>query len=100
MTKGDGIASFVLQNQGYLVVGIVIGGTIPAIGSRLHDWCHLPLSQPIVIIAETTREDWDAQNRLVAPWKDDPEIPRDPEIPCDFKGRRNVPARYFKAMTD
>ena len=90
MTKGDEIASFVIQRRGYLVVGIHPGSTI-AIGEKLYDWAHLPLSQPIVIVAETTQEDWREQGRIVMPWKDDPEVP---------KAQEPTGGTFFKAITD
>jgi hypothetical protein len=93
MTKGDEVAQFIIQQRGYIVVvGFQGWGAVPSPGQRLTVFADMPLSQPVVVVAETDGKDWMDQMRCAAPrFQSDPEVPR---------AKSTAGGRYFKCNTD
>lgn len=93
MTKGDEVASHILQRRGYLVVGIDPLTEFPKRGHVFMEFAGMQLSQPIVVTEETDRADWIEQMKCaIDPFKADLTVPRQHSTPSK--------AKFFKAVTD
>ena|ERR1700734_1804293 len=94
MLPGDEVASFLIAERGYIVLGLLIP-TAQA-GDALMTFAGMNLSQPVVLTEPTDRNDWLAQSKLAAPrFKPRADIPR-----SSLAEQSKVEAWFWRAITD
>lgn len=92
MTKGDEVASFLIQERGYIVVGMQSWFPELELPAYLNSLAGMELSQELVVYQKTTFNDWMKQAQCgKILFKNDPAVPR---------GKADSTGRYYRAMTD